>query len=74
MALRFIPQTISIPLYPVYARLASSPDLRSEFQAAYERGIKFFLLAGFLIATGFLIISGQLTIITRALQPYLPSF
>jgi len=61
MALRFIPQTISIPLYPVYARLASSPDLRSEFQAAYERGIKFFLLAGFLIATGFLIISGQLT-------------
>ena len=62
MALRFIPQTISIPLYPVYARLARLPDGRAEFQAAYERGIKFFLLAGFLIATGFLIISGKLTV------------
>lgn len=61
MALRFIPQTISIPLYPVYARLARSPDQRAEFHTAYERGIKFFLIAGFLVATVFLIVSGKLT-------------
>ncbi|HTY57152.1 MAG TPA: flippase [Candidatus Binataceae bacterium] len=75
MALRFIPQTISIPLYPVYSRLASSPDSREQFQAAYERGIKFFLFAGFLIATGFLIVSGKLTtfLLGARYQPAAPA-
>ena len=60
MALRFIPQAMAIPLYPVYSRLARSPDSRGEFQAAYERGVKFFLLAGFPVATVFLVTSSKL--------------
>jgi O-antigen/teichoic acid export membrane protein len=60
MALRFIPQAMAIPLYPVYSRLARSPGSREEFQAAYERGVKFFLLAGFPVATVFLVTSSKL--------------
>ncbi|MGD0076257.1 MAG: flippase [Candidatus Binataceae bacterium] len=72
MALRFIPQTIAIPLYPIYARLARSPDAAAQFQDAYERGIKFFLLAGFMIATGFLMVSGKLTVFLLGAR-YLPA-
>jgi O-antigen/teichoic acid export membrane protein len=60
MALRFIPQTLAIPLYPMYSRLAVNPDAKQELQVAYERSVKFFVWAGFPVATLFLIFSGKL--------------
>jgi O-antigen/teichoic acid export membrane protein len=39
-ALRFIPQTMAVPLYPLYSRLAAQPDARPQLQAAYERSVK----------------------------------
>ena len=60
MALRFIPQTMAIPLYPMYARLAASPESKSDLQAAYERSVRFFVLAGFPVATIFVIFSGKM--------------
>ena len=60
MAIRFIPETLAIPLYPMYSRLAFNPDAKSELHVAYERSVKFFLLAGFPVATLFLIFSGRL--------------
>lgn len=46
MALRFIPQTLSLPLYPMYARMAHERDGRAALQAAYVRSVKFFLILG----------------------------
>jgi O-antigen/teichoic acid export membrane protein len=60
MALRFIPQTLAIPLYPMYSRLAADPEGRKALQSSYERSIKFFVLAGFPVATIFLIFSSKL--------------
>jgi len=42
--------------------------------AVYSLGLGILASGALLIVIGVLIISGQLTIITRALQPYLPSF
>jgi O-antigen/teichoic acid export membrane protein len=53
MALRFIPQTMSIPLYPMYSRLAIQPEAKPQLQAAYERSVKFFLVFGCAVATFF---------------------
>jgi len=53
LALRFIPQTMSIPLYPLYSRLAIRPDAKPQLQAAYERSVKFFLVTGCAVATVF---------------------
>jgi len=53
LALRFIPQTMSIPLYPMYSRLAIRPDAKPQLQAAYERSVKFFLVTGCAVATVF---------------------
>ena len=47
MALRFIPQTLAIPLYPMYSRLAVNPEAKQALHSAYERSVKFFVLAGF---------------------------
>jgi O-antigen/teichoic acid export membrane protein len=46
MALRFIPQTMSLPLYPMYARMAHGPQGRAALQVAYVRSVKFFLILG----------------------------
>ena len=53
MALRFIPQTMSIPLYPMYSRLAIQAEAKPQLQAAYERSVKFFLVSGCAVATVF---------------------
>lgn len=60
MALRFIPQTLAIPLYPMYSRLGARPEAKPELQAAYERSVKFFILAGFPIATFYFVFSAKL--------------
>src|SRR5258707_14393637 len=60
MALRFIPQTLAIPLYPFNSRLGASPEAKPELQAAYERSVKFFILAGFPIATFYFVFSAKL--------------
>jgi O-antigen/teichoic acid export membrane protein len=60
MALRFIPQTFAIPLYPMYSRLAMRPETKDELQTAYTRSVKFFVVAGFPIATLFFIFSGKM--------------
>lgn len=44
--LRFIPATMSLPLYPMYARLAHGPDGRAAVQLAYVRSVKYFLIMG----------------------------
>ena len=60
MTLRFIPQTLAIPLYPMYSRLAMNPDSKDQLHTAYVRSVKFFVIAGFPIATLFLIFSGKM--------------
>ena len=46
LALRFIPQTLATPLYPMYSRLAHDPEGRAPLHVAYVRSVKFFLLVG----------------------------
>jgi O-antigen/teichoic acid export membrane protein len=60
MTLRFIPQTLAIPLYPMYSRLAMSPETKDELYTAYSRSVKFFVVAGFPVATLFLIFSSKM--------------
>ncbi len=60
MTLRFIPQTLAIPLYPMYSRLAADPDAKQRLQTAYTRSVKFFVVAGFPVATIFFIFSSKL--------------
>ncbi len=50
--LRFVPRAMVIALYPMYSRAAGS---RAEFQEAYERGIKGFLLIGVPLALLFVL-------------------
>jgi len=66
-ALRFIPQTMSLPLYPVYSRLAVQPETRPQFHAAYERSVKAFLVVGCAVATVFVTCAAHL--ITLLLGP-----
>ena len=60
MAIRFIPETMALPLYPMYSRLGSDPEKKKELHVAYERSLKFFLMVGFPVATLFLIFAGKL--------------
>src|SRR5581483_6076577 len=60
MALRFIPQTMAIPLYPMYSRLARDPKQREHLRAAYIRSVKFFLVIGLPIAVAFISLSKEL--------------
>ena len=46
LALRFIPQTLSMPLYPMYSRLAHDPNGREQLHLAYVRSVKFFFIIG----------------------------
>lgn len=67
MAMRLIPQTMTVPLYPMYARLAQEEGARLPFLDAYHRSVKFFLLIAFPVAAVFIIFSGQLlTILLKA--------
>jgi O-antigen/teichoic acid export membrane protein len=49
MSLRLIPQTLALPLYPMYSRVANQSVERLE--EVYQRSIKFFSLISFPIAT-----------------------
>lgn len=60
MTLRFIPQTLAIPLYPMYSRLAMDPEAKEQLHTAYTRSVKFFVIAGFPVATLFLIFSSKM--------------
>jgi O-antigen/teichoic acid export membrane protein len=60
MTLRFIPQTLAIPLYPMYSRLAVNPEAKQQLQTACTRSVKFFVVAGFPVATIFLIFSSKM--------------
>jgi O-antigen/teichoic acid export membrane protein len=60
MALRFIPQTLAIPLYPMYSRLAMNSETKDELHSAYDRSVKFFVVAGFPVAMLFFIFSGKM--------------
>ena len=53
LALRFIPQTMSVPLYPMYSRLAVRSEVKLQLQKAYELSVKFFLVSGCAVATVF---------------------
>jgi len=44
--LRFIPAQMSMPLYPMYARIAHGPDGKAAVQVAYVRSVKCFLIMG----------------------------
>lgn len=58
MALRVIPQTLSLPLYPVYSRTAHlSPE---RFAEAYRWSVKFFLLLSIPFAAFFMAWSGAI--------------
>lgn len=46
LALRFIPQTLSMPLYPMFSRLAHDPEGRGQLEQAYARSVKYFFIAG----------------------------
>jgi O-antigen/teichoic acid export membrane protein len=63
--LRLIPQNLSLPLYPLYARLATSESDAQRFQSACDLSMKVFLLAAFPFAAAFLISSD--TVITTLL-------
>lgn len=67
MALRFIPQGMSVSLYPMLSRLATNPD-KTELQEAYQRSIKFFLLLALPVATLFLLSSERLIAIVLGAQ------
>lgn len=58
MALRVIPQTLSLPLFPVYSRTAHlSPE---NFAEAYRWSVKFFLLLSIPFAVFFMAWSGPI--------------
>jgi len=59
MALRFVPQSMSTPLYPMFSRLAGEAQKRAELEEAYQRSIKFFLLVALPFATLFLMASDR---------------
>src|SRR5438046_8194644 len=52
MALRVIPQTLSLPLFPLYSRTAHLS--RARFTEAYRGSMKFFALMSYPIAAFFL--------------------
>jgi O-antigen/teichoic acid export membrane protein len=60
MALRFIPNTMAIPLYPMYSRLAKSVATKQELHETYNRSVKFFLLIALPVATLFIVWSEKL--------------
>jgi O-antigen/teichoic acid export membrane protein len=70
MALRIIPQTLSLPLFPLYSRTAHLS--RERFTEAYRWSTKFFALISYPIAAFFLAWSGPILRIALG-QKYLPA-
>ena len=60
--LRFLPQALILPLIPFYSRSAVADGHRKDFQDAYERSIKSFMLMGFPFATLFILSPKVLTV------------
>jgi len=60
MALRFIPTSMSVSLYPMFSRLAADPERKPELEDAYQRSIKFFLLLSLPLAVLFFLGSERL--------------
>ncbi len=70
MALRMIPQTLSLPLFPLYSRTAHFSPTR--FEEAYRMSLKFFLLISIPMASFFM--AWTEPILRIALGPkYLPA-
>ncbi len=70
MALRIIPQTLSLPLYPLYSRTAHlSPD---RFADVYRQSLKFFLLVSIPFAA-FFVAWGQPILLLALGQKFLPA-
>jgi O-antigen/teichoic acid export membrane protein len=70
MALRIIPQTLSLPLFPLYSRTAHLS--RDRFGEAYRWSLKFFALISYPIAAFFLAWSKPILRIALG-QKYLPA-
>ena len=70
MALRVIPQTLSLPLFPLYSRTAHLS--RARFTEAYRGSMKFFALISYPIAAFFLAWSKPILGIALG-QKYLPA-
>jgi len=70
MALRIIPQTLSLPLFPLYSRTAHLS--RERFGEAYRWSLKFFALISYPIAAFFLAWSKPILRIALG-QKYLPA-
>jgi len=70
MALRIIPQTLSLPLFPLYSRTAHLS--RERFGEAYRSSLKFFALISYPIAAFFLAWSKPILRIALG-QKYLPA-
>jgi O-antigen/teichoic acid export membrane protein len=70
MALRIIPQTLSLPLFPLYSRTAHLS--RDRFAEAYRWSLKFFALISYPIAAFFLAWSKPILRIALG-QKYLPA-
>ena len=70
MALRVIPQTLSLPLYPLFSRTADLSPAR--FTEAYQRSLKFFALISFPIAAFFTAWSEPILRLTLGAK-YLPA-
>jgi O-antigen/teichoic acid export membrane protein len=68
MALRFIPNTMAIPLYPVYSRLAKCAATKQELHETYDRSVRFFVLIAFPVATLFLVWSDKLIMTMLGMQ------
>jgi O-antigen/teichoic acid export membrane protein len=51
--LRFVSQPIMIVLFPIYSRVAATPDGKTEFREIYERLFKALILAAFPLAVLF---------------------
>lgn len=70
MALRVIPQTLSLPLFPLYSRTAHLS--RTQFSEAYQWSLKFFALISFPLAAFFAAWARPILLLTLG-KKYLPS-
>jgi O-antigen/teichoic acid export membrane protein len=70
MALRLIPQTLSMPLFPLYSRTALLSPAR--FEEAYQWSVKFFALISFPVAAFFVAWSEPILLLALG-KKYLPA-
>lgn len=60
--LRFLPQAMVLAVFPIYSRAAAAAGSREDFQDAYERGVRGFLLIAIPVALLFLCLPGPITV------------